>query len=161
MAWAEAYLRTKWHLDPSSHLATTDMGRKGWAVPLGGGGAGSPSNIMWTGPKPTSVPRGILMHPAIWPQQTGAENWGALPLFLEGSLVPIYHNVAWAEAYLRTKWHLDPSSHLTTVDMGRKLGGCAPFLGIEIWVPIQHSVAWPRPISTQGGIVIHPTIWPQ
>jgi len=26
--WAEANIRTKWHLDPSSHLATTDMGRK-------------------------------------------------------------------------------------------------------------------------------------
>ena len=26
--WAEAYLHTKWHLDASSHLATTEMGRK-------------------------------------------------------------------------------------------------------------------------------------
>ena len=26
--WAEAYLRTKWHLDPSGRLATTDMGRR-------------------------------------------------------------------------------------------------------------------------------------
>jgi len=26
--WAEVYLHTKWHLDPSSRLATTDMGRK-------------------------------------------------------------------------------------------------------------------------------------
>jgi len=34
--------------------------------------------------------------------------------------------VVWAEAYLRTKWHLDPGSHLVTTDMGRKLGGCAP-----------------------------------
>jgi len=34
--WAEAYLRTKWHLDPSSRLATTDMGRKLGAVPLSG-----------------------------------------------------------------------------------------------------------------------------
>jgi len=32
------------------------------------------------------------------------------------------HNVAWADAYLRTKWHLDPSSRLDTIDMGRKLG---------------------------------------
>jgi len=28
VAWAKAYLRTKWHLDPSSRLAATDMGRK-------------------------------------------------------------------------------------------------------------------------------------
>jgi len=26
----------------------------------------------------------------------------------------IHHNVAWAEAYLRTKWSLDPSSRLAT-----------------------------------------------
>jgi len=34
VAWDEAYLRTKWHLDQSSRFATTDMGRI-WAVPLG------------------------------------------------------------------------------------------------------------------------------
>jgi len=32
-----------------------------------------------------------------------------------GSWVPILHNVAWPEAYLRTKWHLDPSNHFATV----------------------------------------------
>ena len=42
MAWAEAYLRTKWHIDPSSRLVTTDMDRKvGAAVPaILGRGAG-------------------------------------------------------------------------------------------------------------------------
>ena len=34
-----------------------------------------------------------------------------------------------AEAYLRTKWHLDPYSRLATIDVGRKLGGFRPFLG--------------------------------
>jgi len=29
------------------------------------GGAGSPSNTMWPGPRPTSVPNGILIHLAI------------------------------------------------------------------------------------------------
>ena len=47
---------------------------------LSGGGAGSPSNTTSPGPRPTSVPSGILIHPAIWPQQTCAENWGAVPL---------------------------------------------------------------------------------
>jgi len=28
VSWAEAYLHTKWHLDASSRLATTEMGRK-------------------------------------------------------------------------------------------------------------------------------------
>ena len=32
------------------------------------------------------------------------------------------HNVAWAEAYLHTKWHLDPCRRLATTDMGRKFG---------------------------------------
>jgi len=115
-SWAEAYLRTKWHLDPSSRLAATDMGRKlGSLCPLGmelgphltqccpgrglpphqvapwstqpfghnrhgpkigglcpllrGAGAGSPSDTMSLGPRPTSLPSDILIHPAIWPQQ--------------------------------------------------------------------------------------------
>jgi len=54
---------------------------------------------------------------------------------MEGNWVPIQHNVVWAEAYLHTKWHLDPSSHLTTTDMGRKLGSSAPFWEGS-WVPI-------------------------
>jgi len=36
------------------------------------------------------------------------------------------YSVAWVEAYLRTKWHLDLSSRLTTTDMGRKLRGLCP-----------------------------------
>ena len=42
------------------------------------------------------------------------------------------HNVAWAEAYLRTKWNLGPSSRLATTDMGRKLG-TVPLEGLS-WV---------------------------
>ena len=56
---------------------------------------------------------------------------GAVPL-LGGAGSP---NVVWAEAYLRTKWHLDPSGRLATTDMGQKLEGCVhPFVGS--WVPI-------------------------
>jgi len=36
-------------------------------------------------------------------------------------------NVVWAEAYLRTKWHLDPCSRLAAIGMGRKLGAPPPF----------------------------------
>jgi len=35
----------------------------------------------------------------------------------------------WAEVYLRTKWHLDLSSRLATIDMGRNVGVLSPFLG--------------------------------
>jgi len=51
VAWAEAYLCTKWHLDPSSHLATTDIGRKLVELcPFFEEGAGSLSSTMWPGP---------------------------------------------------------------------------------------------------------------
>ena len=42
---------------------------------------------MWPGPRPTSIPSDILIHPAVWPQQTWAENWGIVglcPLFCWG-----------------------------------------------------------------------------
>jgi len=45
----------------------------------------------------------------------------------EESWAPIEHNEAWAEAYLRSKWHIDPSSRLVTIVMGRKVGDCGPF----------------------------------
>jgi len=32
----------------------------------------------------------------------------------------MYHKVPWAEAYLHAKWHLDASSRLATIEMGRK-----------------------------------------
>ena len=44
------------------------------------------------------------------------------------------YSVAWADAYLRTKWHLDPSSRLTTTDMSRKVGGCCAPFGVGSWV---------------------------
>jgi len=38
--------------------------------PFGGGRAGSPSNIMWPGPRPTCIPSFILVRPTVWPQCT-------------------------------------------------------------------------------------------
>ena len=45
---------------------------------------------------------------------------GSASLFEEGGgRVPVrLTQVAWAEVYLHTKWHLDPSSRLPTIDMG-------------------------------------------
>ena len=48
--------------------------------------------------------------------------------------------MARAEAYLHTKWHLDPSSYLATTAIGRKLGA-VPHWERASWVPIQRSVA--------------------
>jgi len=42
-------------------------------MPLSVGEAGSPSYTMWPGSRPTSVSSGILINPAVWPQQTWAE----------------------------------------------------------------------------------------
>jgi len=51
-------------------LAATDMGRNwGGCAPLGGG-AGSPSNTMWPGPRPTCVPSFVLIRRTVWPQCT-------------------------------------------------------------------------------------------
>jgi len=52
--------------------------------------------------------------------------------YVGGSWVPTQNNVAWAEAYLLTKWHLDPSSRLATIDMGRKVGGAVPLSGGDV-----------------------------
>jgi len=90
----------------------------------GGGGAGSPSNTMWPGPMPTfipTVPTGILIHPAVWSQQTWGKNnrhgpkIGGCALWGRSSWVPIWYNVARAEAYLHAKFHLDPFNLLATV----------------------------------------------
>jgi len=43
--------------------------------------AGSPSNTISPWPRPTSVPTGILIHTAVWPQQTWAKNCGLCPLW--------------------------------------------------------------------------------
>ena len=46
------------------------MGRKWGAVPIFGGGAGSPFNTMLLGPRPTFMPSFIFIRPTVWPQYT-------------------------------------------------------------------------------------------
>jgi len=79
----------------------------------------------------TTVPSGILIHPAVWQQYMGLKVGDAVPRFFgAGELGPhLTQYVAWADAYLRTKWHLDPSNRLDTTDMGRKLGAVPFFWG--------------------------------
>jgi len=69
-------LRIKWHLDRSSRLATTDVSKIGWVVHLFWGGTWVPSGTMWPWLRPTSVPSGIFIHPAVWPQPVGRK-WGS------------------------------------------------------------------------------------
>ena len=52
-------------------LATIDMGQKlGGSAPFLERGAGSLSNTMWPGPRPTCKPSFILIRPTVWPQHT-------------------------------------------------------------------------------------------
>jgi len=106
----------------------------GGGCALFSGGAGSPSNTKSPGPRPTSIPSGVLVHPAVCPQRTLAENCeegGCAPLG-EGELGPHLTQCRLGWAYLRTKWYPDQYSHLATIDMGQKLGGCAPRKGTAL-----------------------------
>jgi len=40
-----------------------------------GRGAVSPSSTMWTGPRPTSTPSAMLIHPAVWPDIWERGGW--------------------------------------------------------------------------------------
>jgi len=56
-----------------------------------------------------------------------AEKWGLpCPFPWRGAGSPS-NNIVWAKVYLCTKWHLDPSSRLATIDMGLKLEADVPF----------------------------------
>jgi len=86
VAWAKVYFRTKWYLHPSSlwPQQTCTGPKTGGLCPFEGGGA-TPSNTTSPGPRFTSVPSGILIHPAVWPQKTWAKNWvGVVCLFFLG-----------------------------------------------------------------------------
>jgi len=102
------------------HSATIDMGQN-WGrgcAPFWVWGAGSPCNTMWPGPRPTFAPSGILIHPAVWQQQTWAENWMVVPPFWGGELGPHLTQCRLGRGLPPTNWHLDPSSRLVTTDMG-------------------------------------------
>jgi len=51
---------------------------------------------------------------------------GAVPLLGEGELRPNLTQRRLGRGLLRTKWQLDPSSRLTTIHMGQKLGELGP-----------------------------------
>jgi len=62
------------------------MGQKlDGAVPFLWGGELGPYRTQSPGPKPASIPSGILVHPAIWPQPTLTEIGGGYAPVGEGS----------------------------------------------------------------------------
>jgi len=72
--------------------AVAEMGDRAAAIWAKKVRAAVPLSIgtMSLGQSPTSVPSGILIHPAVWPQQTCAKTWGAaVPLSVGRSWVPV------------------------------------------------------------------------
>jgi len=68
------------------------------------GRAGSPSNTKSPGLRPTSIPSGVLMHPAVWPHRNRPKIGEGAPLPLgRGAGFPA-NKVAWAEACLHAKY---------------------------------------------------------
>jgi len=147
----------KMHLDPSSRLATTGMGQKlGGLCPLLGS-AGSPSNTMWHGLRPTSIPSGILTYWAIWDEKWGA----AVPPFWGGGAGSTSNTMSPGHGlppYQVASWSIQPFGHNTWAKNWEE--GCNP-LGEGGWSPSNTMWPGPRPTSMPRFILIHPTVWPK
>ena len=72
----EVYLGDRLY-ESSAVAEMGDRGQNRHGPKRGGGGAvpvplsrsaGNPSNTMWPAPMSTSVPSGVFIHPAVWPQ---------------------------------------------------------------------------------------------
>ena len=144
-------------------MATIDMGEKrGAAVPLSRT-AGTTSNTMWPVPRSTSVPSGVFIYPAVWPQQTWAKNWvGWVCRFFLGAAgspsntkspgprptsIPsgiLVHEAVWPQRTMAKNW------------------GLCPFRGGELGPHLtQCRSRRPTPTSVPSGILIHAAVWPQ
>jgi len=73
------------------------------------------------GLRSSSVPSGVLIHPAVGPKMGDC----CAPFRVDGRGGSPSNNVAWIEVYLRTKWHLYPSNRLATIHQrySQKIGG--------------------------------------
>ena len=139
------------------------MGRKDGraAVPVSRT-AGTPSNTMCRGPRSTSVPSGVFIHQAVWPQLTWAKNWlvVGVPSVLAVAESPSYtkspgprstsipsvilvHRVVWPQRTLYENW------------------GLCPFRGGEARSPSSTKFPGLRPTPIPSGIVMHPTVLAQ
>jgi len=90
----------------------------------------------------------------------GPKIGGLRPLLGEWELSPNLTQCRVSGGQPPTKWHFDPSSHLATRDMGRKLGALSSFEERGCWFSI-NNVARARPTCTPSFILIRPTVWPQ
>jgi len=104
-------------------LATINMGRKEGELPCPFRGELGPHLTQ------CGLSRGLPQYTKWHPDPSSrlattdmGQKLGCVPLVRRGSWVPIYHNVALAEAYLYAKFHLDPSSRLATIHRESKKG---------------------------------------
>jgi len=80
---------------------------------------------MWPGSRPTFLPGGILIHPAVWSQQACAENWGLCPFVGRGVGSPSNTvRPGSRPTSVPSRLHLDSSSRLATTDMAENWGLC-------------------------------------
>jgi len=77
MPLCQQELSSNWDRRPFGH---NRHGPKRGGLRAFRGRAGYPSNTMWPEPTSTSIPSGILIHLAVWPQQAWAENGGCASL---------------------------------------------------------------------------------
>jgi len=167
-AYLDAYLDASRYLDASSRLATIEMGKKL--------GRGAPALFWWgelgphlaqcgvdQGPPLCQVPS-WLIHPAVWPQWTWAENWAGgspVPFSGRGELGPhlTQGRLGWVlPLYQVASWSIQPFGYNR---YGPKIGGCAPFWGRGAASP--SNIIWPgtRPACVPSLILICRTVWPQ
>jgi len=128
----------------------------GELCPFWEGGAGSPCNTMRPGPRPTFVPSATLIHPAVWPQQTWVQFFGA-----GGKLGPHLTQCHLGQGlpfYQVASWSIEPFGHNR---YWPKIGGCAPFGGGGPGSPSNTVWSGPRPTCVPSFILIRPTVWLQ
>jgi len=115
------------------------------------------TQCMRPGLRPTFVPNGIFIHPAVWPQQTWAEIWRAVPLgggagsasnqMLRGprlTILPsgiLIHPAVWPQQTWAENW-----------------GGCVHVLGGGDGSPSSTMWPRPRPISIPSCILTHAAV---
>jgi len=88
----------------------------------------------------------------------GPKKGGVLPLSRGGAGSPS-NNVA--EVFFRSKWNLHPSSHLTTIAIGRKFRAMPHFGKGQLGSPCNTMSFGLRSTSPPSGILIYLAIWPQ
>ena len=131
--------RFSYSFNKSSAVSEMDRGHNRHGPKRGGGllwpfRRGARSNTMWPGLMSTSVPSGIFIHPAIWPQYTWTENWGLCPF--QGEL---RHHLTQRRLghglspYQAASWSIQPFGHNRH---GPNYGWGWAFFGGRSWVPI-------------------------